>query len=131
MSGGGVIKESRHKKYIHVFTLSCDAANAHNQLLISWRNGWKFNLFHLSDLDSVMCSDKPLIDEGHPEAGFDTIEGSGSGYLNGKPATIRFRLSDAGEPGRNDRVEYSITGEGGAHVSGTLDGGNHQAHRDF
>ncbi len=131
MTGGGVVKESRHEKYIHAFTLSCDADAGHNHMLISWRKGWKFNLFRMTELDSVMCSDKPLIDEGHPEAGFDTMDGTGSGYLNGKPVSISFRLTDAGEPGRNDRVEYSITGQGGVHVSGTLDGGNHQAHRDF
>ncbi|MEQ8205651.1 MAG: hypothetical protein RIA65_05710, partial [Woeseia sp.] len=131
MTGGGLVRESWRNYSIHAFTLNCAADAKHNHLLITWRDGRKLGLFQLTELDSVMCSDRPLIDEGHPEAGFDTIEGNGSGRLNGKPATIRFKLTDAGEPGwRDDRVEYSISGPNGATVSSTLSGGNHQAHRN-
>lgn len=131
MTGGGLVRNSWRDYSIHAFTLSCEVDAKHNHMVITWRDGRNLGLFRLTELDSVMCSDRPLIDEGHPEAGFDTIEGSGSGRVNGKPASIRFKLTDAGEPGwRDDRVEYTISGPDGATVSSTLNGGNHQAHRN-
>jgi hypothetical protein len=55
----------------------------------------------------------------------------GIGRLNGVDgATITFKLTDAGEPGKNvDLVEFVIEGRTELAVSGPLDKGNHQAHK--
>ena len=70
--------------------------------------------------------------EGHPVAGFDSIRSTGTGTLNGvSGAGITFRFTDAGEPGRADLADFTITSPTGGIVysGGALDGGNHQAHR--
>jgi hypothetical protein len=70
--------------------------------------------------------------EGHPVAGFDRIRGTGTGTLNGVAgAGITFWFTDAGEPGRADLADFTITAPNGsiAYSGGALDGGNHQAHR--
>jgi hypothetical protein len=52
--------------------------------------------------------------------------------LNGVDgATIDFKLTDAGEPGKGaDRAEFSINGGAALSVSNTLNSGNHQAHEE-
>ncbi len=78
------------------------------------------------------CTDNPLISEGNPAAGFDTMTGQGTGTLNGvSGATIEYVFTDQGEPGRGDTADFTITGRNGemAYSGGALDGGNHQAHR--
>jgi hypothetical protein len=72
--------------------------------------------------------------EGHPVAGFDSIKAQGTGTLNGAPAGIDFRFTDAGEPGVNDTATFQITDANGTPVITVTDvkiqdGGNHQAHR--
>ena len=74
----------------------------------------------------------PTSTEGNPVAGFDSIRATGTGTLNGvKGAGITFRFTDAGEPGRADTADFTITAPNGsiAYSGGALDGGNHQAHR--
>jgi len=70
--------------------------------------------------------------EGNPRAGFDSIRAQGTGTLDGVAGhSITFRFTDAGEPGRADTAQFTITGPDGGIVydGGALDGGNHQAHR--
>ena len=64
-----------------------------------------------------------------PPAGFDVLQGSGSGVCNGKAATANFRFADHGEPGTDDTATIQITGSGGCSlsVSGNLQSGNLQA----
>lgn len=61
------------------------------------------------------------------------MEGTGTGRMNGVDgATIKFKFTDDGEPGKNvDLAEFTIVGPGGSPtitVSGFLNKGNHQAH---
>ena len=59
------------------------------------------------------------------------MTGSGSGTFNDEPATIRFQLTDAGEPGAGvDLAFFSIATSTGTVLTCTnyLEGGNHQAH---
>jgi hypothetical protein len=86
--------------------------------------------------EPLTCIDDPALDEGSPKAGFDTIFGQGGGTLDGRPgATAKFRFTDEGEPGVNDRaVDITISDASGAVVLTVTnvriqDGGNHQAHR--
>ncbi|HJU43075.1 MAG TPA: hypothetical protein VJ691_09690, partial [Vicinamibacterales bacterium] len=109
-----------------------DAATLPNRLQINWGPG---NRFHLGEVTSALCTDDPAIVSAKPRAvGFDTYDGSGTGQYNGQPgATITWRFTDAGEPGRNDYASIVIKDAGGnivLVVTGTLNNGNHQAHND-
>ena len=66
-----------------------------------------------------------------PPAGFDVLQGSGTGLCNGQAATAKFRFADHGEPGTNDTVTIQITGAGGCslNVSGNLQSRDIQAHQ--
>ncbi len=130
MTGGGSAFTD-NVRYTHGFELHCDTSKPNN-LEINWGPG-RSNQFHLTNLASGNCTDDPSISEGHPVAGFDTFVGTGTGRLNGEEgATITFKLTDAGEPGKDaDLAQFTIVPPGGGApvvVSGTLNSGNHQAH---
>ena len=85
--------------------------------------------FKLDEVTSVTCYDDAGISEDKPNAGFDTIVGSGIGRVNGKSATIEWMFTDAGEPGSNDTATIVIRqGSVVVSVSGVVKG-NNQAHR--
>ena len=127
MVGAGFVKQD-NVKYHHGFALRCDDSAQFNWMQVRWGTSWRDRQkFKLQGLTSAACSDQPGIDAGWPKAPFDTFVGAGFGTLNGEPALIEFRISDAGEPGRNDEISYTITGENGVSVSGKLGGGNTQA----
>ena len=133
MTGGGSIFCDLWR-VTHGFELHCDNNDGTipgpNNLQINWGGG---NNFHLTRLVTVDCINDPTISERPPVARFDTITGTGIGRFNNEPgATIRFRLTDAGEPGTNDTARFVITDAHGNVVldcTGDLDEGNHQAHR--
>lgn len=91
------------------------------------------NKFHLTSVTTAACVDSPAIAPNPPAAGFDTYIGTGTGAYNGvNGATIEWRLTDAGEPGKNDTATIVIKNGAGAtvlSVSGKLQNGNHQAHK--
>lgn len=129
MTGAGTVKQDG-ERYIHAFTLRCDDESKWNWMQISWGKSWRHKKkFRLTELTSAVCSEQPDIDAGWPHAGFNTFKGTGNGVLNGKRATIDFEITDAGEPGRNDEMRYTISGDKGVSVSGKIKGGNHQAHK--
>lgn len=127
MAGGGRLATS----FIvtHGFELHCDVNDLPNNLEVNWAGG---NKFHLDELTNVKCLDSAGISPGQPAADFDLIEGGGTGTYNGEDgATIYFLLTDAGEPGKNDRARFLIKDPEGntvLDVSAKLKGGNHQAH---
>jgi hypothetical protein len=98
-----------------------------NTLEVNWGMG---NNFHLDALTNVSCFLDPSISAGQPSSDFNTMIGSGTGTLNGAPATISFEFTDAGEPGTSDRASVII--ESGATTFTVpltvLDNGNQQAH---
>jgi hypothetical protein len=137
MTGGGSIQCGEFGTVTHGFVLHCIADNRiviePNNLEINWGGG---NNFHLTTLSTAICSDSPLFDEEQPPAGFDTMEGTGTGTFNNIPgATIQFILIDDGEPGGGvDLARYFIRDASGTLVLDcplqVLDqGGNHQAHK--
>jgi hypothetical protein len=135
MTGGGSIQCGDFGRVTHGFELHCiaDGVIEPNNLEINWGGG---NNFHLTTLTTSVCSDSPLFDEGQPPAGFDTMEGTGTGTFNNEPgATIQFILIDDGEPGGGaDLARYFIRDALGNVVLDcplqVLDqGGNHQAHK--
>jgi hypothetical protein len=124
MTGGGSIL-STAGQVTHGAHLECVPSDGPNNLQVNWAG----NRFHLESVTSSSCSDDPTINPGQPAANFDTIVGTGLGRCNGASATASWKLTDAGEPGRNDRFEITING-GGCSLSaaGLLTGGNQQAH---
>jgi hypothetical protein len=137
MTGGGSIICPDVGRVTHGFELHCGTGTnpegsnppVPNNLEINFSNG---DHFHLTSLSVANCSDNPSIGPAPPQAGFDTMVGSGTGTFNGDPATISFTLSDAGEPGTGvDVASFTITAGGNTVLQCTnyLEGGNHQAHR--
>ncbi len=128
MTGGGSIFTSEGMRVTHGFELHCNASDMPNRLEINWRH----HQFHLLNLTSVACTDDPNIDPGNPKTNFDTLTATGTGRLDGTDgATIQLKLTDAGEPGRNDTATFIIRDASGnvvLTVSGPLHFGNHQAH---
>lgn len=131
LTGGGSIPSDKYKKVTHGFELHCASVMGPNNLQVNWGKG---NKFHLESLTSAVCSDDANIDESPPVAGFDTYVGSGTGRYNGvSGAKIEFKLTDAGEPGKNDEATMKIWDANNVlvlDVSGKLKNGNHQAHKE-
>ena len=112
-----------------------DGKEAPNNIEVNWRD----NRFHMDPLAAAVCTDNPSIDQLPRYAPFDTFTGQGSGKLNGEDgATIRFVLTDAGEPGTDDTAWIRVWAPGDnpdttdpvLNVEGFLDRGNMQAHED-
>jgi hypothetical protein len=127
MTGGGSFFTPDGTRVTHGLELHCAVPSHPNNLEINWGMG---NNFHLDTLTNVSCFLDPSISAGQPSSDFNTMIGSGTGTLNGAPATITFEFTDAGEPGTSDRASVVI-------ISGTttftvpltvLDNGNQQAH---
>lgn len=129
MTGGGSVFTAAGTRVTHGFQFHCDATEGPNNLQINWGKGEKF---HLENLDFAFCSDEDGIDEGQPEAGFDTYQGEGTGRYNGVSGyTAKWYFTDAGEPGKADTAIIEIKSPSNAtilSVSGNLKNGNQQAH---
>ncbi len=128
MKGSGSLFTEGGVRVSHHFDLGCSGAP--DRLEVTWA---KENKFKLETLSRGVCTDGLGIAPDRPAAAFDTHLGSGQGRLNGAAgATATWRFTDAGEPGKSDYATIIIRDAGGATVltvSGTLDNGNHQAHR--
>jgi hypothetical protein len=128
MTGGGRL-DLDDMIVTHGFELHCDVDEVPNNLEVNWDGG---NRFHLDELTRVDCIDDPSINPRPPRAGFDLMEGGGTGTYNGEEgATIYFVLTDAGEPGSNDIARLLIRDADDnivLDVRANLDMGNHQAH---
>ncbi len=83
-------------------------------------------------MTGASCSEDPSFSEGQPAAGFNTYQGTGTGKLHGVGgATVQWTLTDHGEPGSSDTASFKVTDAAGnvvLNVTGTLTGGNIQAH---
>ena len=131
MTGGGSVFTATGVRVTHGFELHCNKVNLPNNLEVNWDGG---NNFHLGSLTSAVCINDPAINPAPPPAGFDTYIGKGTGSLNGiSTATAEWTFTDAGEPGRNDTAKIVIKDASNATVltvSGKLDNGNQQAHKN-
>ena len=128
MTGGGSFFTLDGTRVTHGFELHCSVPSHPNNLEVNWGMG---NNFHLETLTNVSCFLDPSFSAGQPSADFNTMIGSGTGTLNGAPATISFEFTDAGEPGTNDKASVVI--QSGATTFTVpltvLDNGNQQAHK--
>jgi hypothetical protein len=142
MTGGGglpildpVTKVPTGQKAHHGFMLHCDRTVKPNRLQLSWGNN---NHFHLTSVDTNLCTDDPLTMPNPPDANFDTMTGTGHGRYNGVAnATVKWKFTDAGEPGSLDHGEVTVKDASGNTVlvatgyllTGPLFGeGNYQSH---
>ena len=130
--GGNQVDVGGIAKITRGLTIHCDLLLSNN-LEINWDGG---NNFHMLDhLETLACFDDPDIDQTPPAAPLDTLIGRGTGRLNGVSGySIVFTLIDAGEPGRNDQMGFTITAPNGTVVINVpvtnLTAGNLQAHYD-
>lgn len=129
MTGGGSVFKG-NMRVTHGFEIHCDLSKPNN-LEVNWQGG---NNFHMKDLTSAVCTDDPSINPKPPKAPFDTFTGKGTGKLNGVDgAKIEFVFTDAGEPGKKDTATMKIWNKANnlvLEVSGFLNRGNHQAHKN-
>ena len=133
MTGGGSIftGPGGSIRVTHGFQVRCDAKDKRQRLEINWPGVADQNNFHLTDIKKATCIDDPDIAPDPPNAGFDVYIGEGEGTCNGKPATINFIFTDAGEPGVLDTAEYHIAGGCTLDtVESFITNGNHQAHKN-
>ena len=112
----------------------------------SYRARFQFNdhytktRFHLEEVRTVECSYDESIDQGNPNASFNTVILVGTGRWNGQSTdeVVTIIVTDDGEPVRNsDTIQvlgadlisvFSIEGSTEASSGISLTGGNHQAH---
>jgi hypothetical protein len=131
MTGGGFVDSDAYGRVSHGFELHCDLSSPNN-LEVNWGKRPEHN-FHLQLLTSANCTDDPSIIPDPPkDTGLDTFTGSGSGDLDGNAgATAMWIFTDAGEPGKNDRMKITILDASSnvvLNVDDTLKGGTHQMH---
>jgi hypothetical protein len=130
-TGGGNTVEIGMAKITKGLTIHCDLLLSNNLEI-----NWGANNFHmLEHLQTIACLDDPTIDQRPPVAPLDTLIGRGIGRFKDVDGyTIVFTLIDAGEPGRNDMMGFTITAPDGSTVINVplqnLTGGNLQAHYD-
>ena len=131
MTGGGsLICAGAAYRYTFGYELHCKSGSAP----ISTPNNLEVNLltgehFHLGSLTTATCSGP---DASTPSAPFDTMRGTGTGTLDGQPASISFTLVDKAEPGAGaDFASFTIRTAAGnvLQCGNTLEGGNNQAHQ--
>ncbi|HYF44049.1 MAG TPA: hypothetical protein VEA35_16605 [Ramlibacter sp.] len=139
MTGGGSFfcldTAGAMQRITHGFQLHCksyeDAAVPQpNNLQINFSGG---DHFHLDTLGNAVCWNTGQLPH-PPAAPFDTMDGGGTGTLNGQPASIWFRFTDHGEPGTRDTAMVHIWAAGNSVPvlscwATPLTFGNHQAHR--
>jgi hypothetical protein len=130
MTGGGSVFRLDGIRVTRGFEIHCDLREPNN-IQVNWVGG---NRFHMTELTSAVCTDSPAIDQLPRSAPFDTFTGTGVGTFRGDPgARIEFVFTDAGEPGRDDTASikvYDVDNNLVLDVSGSLDRGNLQAHKD-
>ena len=129
MTGGGSVFTIDDIRVTRGFEIHCDLREPNNLQV-----NWKGNRFHTTKLTGAICTEDPAINQLPRSAPFDTFNGEGIGKLNGEEgARIEFVFVDAGEPGRDDTASIRIYDQLDnlvLEVSGFIDKGNIQAHKD-
>ena len=130
-TGGGFTVAANGLKVSKGFTLHCDAILSNN-FEVNWDGG---NNFHIDkNPTNVVC--RFVNDPNPPDAPVNRIDITGTGTLNGAPATVTLVLIDNGEKNGAvpDQTYIAINGVnltgGTVAVPANIDGGNIQAHFD-
>ncbi len=111
------------------YELHCNASKLPNNFEVNWNK----SKFHLENLTNAICVNDTSFSPKPPRAPFDTYYGNGTGRLDGVPgATAAWKLTDKGEPGKNDTVAIQIWDVNGTLVlnvpENLVHNGNNQAH---
>ena len=146
MTGGGNVKEGKGKNarsYSWGFMIRCGTDSlGYYRARFQFKDHYTKNRFHLEEVSSVECSYDESIDQGNPNASFNTVILVGTGRWNGQSTdeVVTIIVTDDGEPVRNsDTIQllgadlismFSIEGSTEAPSGISLTGGNHQAHGD-
>lgn len=128
MTGGGSIVSATGERASHGFQLPCRPDTGAN-LQVNWGNGKRF---HLESLNQSFCANDPAVSAGKPKTAFNLLKGAGAGRYQGLPATAEWSFVDAGEPGGEDTGRIVIKDSAGTivlSINGSVNGGNHQAHK--
>lgn len=130
-TGGGFTVAANGLKVSKGFTLHCDAILSNN-FEVNWAGG---NNFHIDkNPTNVHC--QFINDPNPPDAPVNRIDITGTGTLNGAPATVTLVLIDNGEKNgaTPDQTYIAVNGVnltgGTVAVPANIDGGNIQAHFD-
>jgi hypothetical protein len=135
MYGGGFTKFNKtwtrwgwkYEQLVHGLKIYCQPNKGTDFLAAYWGRSY----FLLKQVTERKCSDDPTISPTPPPASFDTIKGKGTGIYNGKPGTVEFEFTDAGEPGAHkDHLKLVIKDSYGhvvLNVDEKIDCGNQQA----
>jgi hypothetical protein len=125
MTGGGSVFGVNAFRTTHGFQIRCGKPDQSN-LEVNWNSG---NSFHATSFSNLVCDGPPT---GTPAADFNRLTGFAEGRYNGAPATAWFQFEDLSEPGTLDTAKITVW-DGAGHivldVNGTLEKGNHQAHK--
>jgi hypothetical protein len=126
MSGGGQLNAN----LTHSLVLPCTTNQSHPKPKLNVET--PTGTFRLDTLGDVHCSMDPNAGSPEqPDAGFNTLTGSGTGTCNGVSGIpVRFRFTDEGEPNQGrDKASIQISGPVcPVNATGTVNG-NQQAHR--
>jgi hypothetical protein len=138
MTGGGSIYCPEVLRVTHGFELHRGTGSSTEGVNRPGPSNMEINFsrndtFHSTELQLANCS-LSTAKSNPPPGGrlFNTMDDSGTGALNGLPATITFQLADAGESGTQaDSADFLIEQNGTKVLEchDTLKGGNHRAHR--
>jgi hypothetical protein len=130
-TGGGFQINANDLRVSRGFTLHCDAILSNN-FEVNWAGG---NNFHIDkNPTNVHC--QFINDPRPPAAPVNRIDITGTGTLNGAPATVTLVLIDNGEKNGAPADQAYIAVNGNALTDGSvlspapIDGGNIQAHFD-
>jgi hypothetical protein len=165
MTGGGYVAEPGSKwdhngegtvdpgtKVQHSFSIDCFFPTGNNPGKKDHLNAQFFDDegHHLASYKTVLINDARCTNDPNqggarpPRSRFNTIEGSAEGVCRPQgsqgetfPASIDFRFTDEGEPGREDEADITVSSPAPAPFDvlcnfeehGKLDAGNHQAHQ--
>jgi|SoiMethySBSTD1v2_1073268.scaffolds.fasta_scaffold00543_14 hypothetical protein len=130
-TGGGFQINANDVKVTRGFTLHCDVLLSNN-FEVNWAGG---NNFHIDKLGQTATC-QFISDPNPPDAPVNRIRLTGTGTLNGQPATVILILIDNGEKtgAPPDQAYIQINAEVLAGLPGeiptNIDGGNIQAHED-
>lgn len=140
MTGGGQVTGTNGgvplltTSVTHSLVLPCDAHQAHPRphLNLVWSFAGTQHHFQLSGLNDDQACSTTGSGPGHPDAGFDTLSGSGVGTCDGTEGVpVRYTFTDSGEPGTADQAEIHVDG-GSCKLDvakGPVSNGNQQAHK--
>jgi hypothetical protein len=89
----------------YAYILDCTKANNNPPKFAGKLSGQSFSL---TAVGTVACSDQPGITPAFPSAGFDTMDGTGTGKVGSTTVTVEWRFVDGGAASSGDTAHIVI-----------------------